>query len=59
MLAHNLGLNVVAEGIESQQQMEMLKQLGCELGQGYLFSMPGDAGAIEQLLTSQNGAQAA
>ncbi len=53
MLAHNLGLRVVAEGIEDQTQMAMLKQVGCELGQGYLFSRPVDAHAIEQLLASQ------
>jgi PAS domain S-box-containing protein len=57
MLAHNLGLSVVAEGVENQTQMEMLKHLGCELGQGYLFSRPGEAVTIEQLLISQNAAQ--
>jgi PAS domain S-box-containing protein len=50
MLAHNLGLKVVAEGIEEPQQMDLLKQLGCELGQGYLFSKPVNAEAIGQLL---------
>ena len=50
MLAHNLGLRVVAEGIEKPEQMVMLRDLGCELGQGYLFSKPVDAAAIEQLL---------
>ena len=39
-LAHNLGLTVVAEGIEEPIQMEMLRHLGCEVGQGYLFSRP-------------------
>ncbi len=58
-LAHNLGLSVVAEGIENQEQMEMLKRLGCELGQGYLFFRAGAASTIEQLLTSQQAAQAA
>jgi PAS domain S-box-containing protein len=58
MLAHNLGLKVVAEGIEEKEQMEMLKQLGCEFGQGYLFSKPASAEAIEQLLTTQHSAQA-
>jgi PAS domain S-box-containing protein len=53
MLAHNLGLEVVAEGIEHQSQVETLKHLGCELGQGYLFSKPADAASIEQLLTGQ------
>jgi len=39
-LAHSLGLEVVAEGIETDQQVEIFKQLGCEFGQGYLFSPP-------------------
>jgi len=39
-LSNQLGLTVVAEGIETQQQLEYLQQLGCELGQGYLFSKP-------------------
>jgi len=50
MLAHSLGLSVVAEGIERQEQMVTLQQLGCELGQGYLFAKPADAVSIDQLL---------
>ena len=53
ILAHSLGLKVVAEGIETQEQMDTLKQLGCELGQGYLFSRPGAAETIEELLVSR------
>jgi diguanylate cyclase (GGDEF)-like protein/PAS domain S-box-containing protein len=37
-LAHTLGLKVIAEGIETEQQLAILQTLGCELGQGYLFS---------------------
>ena len=40
MLGENLGIEVVAEGIESQQQLAHLRSLGCILGQGYLFSRP-------------------
>jgi diguanylate cyclase (GGDEF)-like protein/PAS domain S-box-containing protein len=37
-LAHSLGLTVIAEGIERRDQLERLRALGCEYGQGYLFS---------------------
>ena len=40
-LAHGLGLEVVAEGIETPGQQRLLKLLGCRLGQGYLFAPPG------------------
>lgn len=39
-LAHNLGLRVVAEGIETIGVWERLKEMGCDIGQGYLFSRP-------------------
>jgi diguanylate cyclase (GGDEF)-like protein len=39
-LANTLNLSVIAEGIETQQQLGLLKGLGCEYGQGYLFSRP-------------------
>ena len=39
-LAHGLGIGVVAEGIETQRQAERLLELGCDRGQGYLFSRP-------------------
>jgi PAS domain S-box-containing protein len=54
VLAHSLGLKVVAEGIENSEQLEILKHFGCELGQGYLFSRPGAADTIERVLLSQN-----
>ena len=40
LMAHNLGITVVAEGVEYQEQLEWLKQCGCEQIQGYLFSEP-------------------
>ncbi|MDI1243665.1 MAG: EAL domain-containing protein [bacterium] len=40
LLAANLGFRVIAEGIESEHQREVLKNLGCDYGQGYLFSRP-------------------
>ncbi len=39
-LAHALGLQVVAEGVETTQQLEVLRDLRCDLAQGYLFSRP-------------------
>jgi EAL domain-containing protein (putative c-di-GMP-specific phosphodiesterase class I) len=39
-LAHALDLKVVAEGIERAGQLEVLRELGCDLGQGYLFARP-------------------
>jgi PAS domain S-box-containing protein len=51
-LAHNLGLKVVAEGVETESQLKLLREIGCELAQGYLFSKPADADTIEKLLAA-------
>jgi diguanylate cyclase (GGDEF)-like protein len=49
-LARNLGMEVIAEGIETDEQFQQLRLLGCEYGQGYLFSPPvGDAGVLHLL----------
>ena len=53
MLAHGLSLKVVAEGVETQAQVDLLKTMGCELAQGYLYSKPIPAEAIELLLKEQ------
>jgi EAL domain-containing protein (putative c-di-GMP-specific phosphodiesterase class I) len=55
-LAHNLGLKVVAEGVETQIQLDLLRDIGCELAQGYLFSKPADPETIEKLLASNRAA---
>lgn len=52
-LAHNLDMEVVAEGIETSAQLEQLKMLGCEYGQGYLFSKPLAAAATETMLVER------
>lgn len=39
-LAHRLGLEVVAEGVETEDELDRLRDMGCDLAQGYLFSMP-------------------
>jgi diguanylate cyclase (GGDEF)-like protein len=49
-LAHNLGVKVVAEGIETQAQLDQLKQLDCEWGQGYFFSKPMNCVDVEKFL---------
>lgn len=53
-LSHQLELKSIAEGIETQQQVERLKQLGYQFGQGYFFSKPLPSDAIEMLLAQQN-----
>lgn len=45
-LAHDLDLEVVAEGIETMEQYEILRELGCDIAQGYLFSRPVSASEI-------------
>jgi EAL domain-containing protein (putative c-di-GMP-specific phosphodiesterase class I)/GGDEF domain-containing protein len=50
-MAQQLGLRVVAEGIEKEEQLGLLRALGCEFGQGYLFSRPVDADTAASLLT--------
>lgn len=56
MLAHHLGLDVVAEGVETQAQLDLLRHLGCERAQGYLFSRPVDHEAILKLLATNRAA---
>ncbi|MHB8295450.1 MAG: putative bifunctional diguanylate cyclase/phosphodiesterase [Acidimicrobiales bacterium] len=43
-LAHDLGLSVVAEGIESKRQLSAVRELGCDVGQGYLLGRPAPVG---------------
>jgi PAS domain S-box-containing protein len=50
MLAHNLGIAVVAEGVETLEQLERLRSFGCEMAQGYFFSRPQDACSISTFL---------
>ena len=49
-LAHNMGMKVIAEGIETQEAWDRLHALGCNLGQGYLMCRPCSAKDLEQWL---------
>ncbi len=40
-LAHNLGHRVVAEGVEDMSTLDLLRELGCDVAQGFLFARPG------------------
>jgi EAL domain-containing protein (putative c-di-GMP-specific phosphodiesterase class I) len=51
VLAHKLKVKTIAEGIETVKQLEHLRELGCDLGQGYLFSQPIEAAAAGKLLS--------
>lgn len=52
VMAHKLGIKVIAEGIETQQQYDLLMAAGCDYGQGYLFSKPVPAEEFEKLLVA-------
>ena len=51
-MAQQLGLRVVAEGIENEAQLALLRSLRCDCGQGYLFAKPLDGAAAAELLTT-------
>ena len=52
-LARNLGLKVIAEGIETENHREALRDLGCDFGQGYFYSRPMDADSTEYFVTKR------
>jgi diguanylate cyclase (GGDEF)-like protein/PAS domain S-box-containing protein len=54
-MGHSLGMMVVAEGVENREQLEFLRAHKCDRVQGYLFSRPVDAQAMESLLASWRG----
>jgi len=49
-VGHDLGIEVVAEGIERPEHLELLREMGCGLGQGYLIAGPMDARSVEALI---------
>jgi EAL domain-containing protein (putative c-di-GMP-specific phosphodiesterase class I) len=50
VMAHKLGKKVIAEGIETQEQLDLLMAAGCDYGQGYLFSKPVPVREFEKLI---------
>ena len=59
MLARNLGMDVIAEGLETEPQLWKLLMLGCDYGQGYFFYAPADAQVVEELLVKSSAVVAA
>jgi diguanylate cyclase (GGDEF)-like protein/PAS domain S-box-containing protein len=56
VLAQNLGMDVVAEGVETNEQLVLLQKLGCENGQGYFFSKPVHSDGAEKIIAETLGA---
>ena len=54
-MAHSLNYQVVAEGVETQQQLAFLRQSGCDYGQGYYFSKPLTLEALIEYCQAGNG----
>jgi EAL domain-containing protein (putative c-di-GMP-specific phosphodiesterase class I) len=52
-MAHKLGIKVIAEGIETAEQRDLLAAAGCDYGQGYLFSRPVPAAEFGKLFASE------
>lgn len=57
-LGHSLGLTTVAEGVETEDVAALLRELGCDVGQGWLFGRPVPAARIDALLSEQSGTSA-
>lgn len=53
-LAPALHLEVIAEGLETDEQVTLMRSLGCPLGQGYLLGRPASANALDDLLLQQD-----
>jgi len=51
-LGQNLGMDVIAEGVETEEQVTLLRQLKCENGQGYLFSSPLEVGQVDRYISN-------
>lgn len=58
-LAHSLGMDVVAEGVHTQEQLKRVRAVGCNYAQGFLFSEPVDAQTAEELLSATSDSSVA
>ncbi len=58
-MAHNLNMHVVAEGVESGEQLDFLRRMGCDYAQGLLFGSPMSGDDFLQLLMQENGGASA
>ena len=51
-LSHELGITVVAEGVEDAETVDWLREHGCDIGQGYYLGMPVAAGMVAELVVT-------
>jgi EAL domain-containing protein (putative c-di-GMP-specific phosphodiesterase class I) len=54
-LSRELGFTVIAEGVETEAQLAMLQELGCEQAQGYLLGAPAEAGTVGAMMNGRWG----
>lgn len=57
VMAHKIGMLVIAEGIETSEQYELMKSIGCDFAQGFLFSKPVNKDGIISLLETTSSLQ--
>jgi EAL domain-containing protein (putative c-di-GMP-specific phosphodiesterase class I) len=51
VMAHKLGIKVIAEGVETQEHRDLLSKMRCDYGQGYFWSVPVPAEIFEKLMS--------